>query len=754
MKSILQQLRETIDKFITYVRLKPITIITPEDRSRERYRRIVLTIGSSFFSKIISAITLLVSIPLTLRYLGTERYGMWMTLSSIVTFLQFADLGIGNGLLNAVANAHGKDDLASARRSISNAFFSLAGISIALAILFIPIYYRISWEEIYNVSNPKAISEAGPSTVVFFIFFLANIPLGVVQRVQQGYQEGYIDNLWQSIGKLFGLGSLLIMIWMGKDLPWLILAIAGSPVLALCLNYIYYFYKRKHYIRPTWQLLNRLDSKAILQTGFLFFVLQVVLATLGSIKPILLTQIIGPTAVTEFSVTNQMFLFLPMTTSLILIPLWPAYGEAISRGDRVWAWSTYQKSLRASLIITIPSSLLLVFIGPILLKYWTDSIVSTSWSLLIALGINSILLHGWGNPVSYFLNGIGEIAIQVYFAIPLFLANLVLSIFLIKSIGLSGVVWGTVISYTVLVFIPINIYLSKLKKKIFMDKSMRITDSNNYTAEEAVDILRNDPKHIELIRDSYLDKDTLIAANRFMLSDEFNEVLNELNLNIENKVVLDLGAGSGIAAYSFAQKNAKHVFALDPDLSNQIGCGAAQRISQNLPLSVICAIGESIPIKDNSIDIIYLRQVLHHVTDLQSFLSECVRILHPGGLLFATREHVISNNTQREIFLANHPVHQFTGAENAYRLEEYINAIKNAGFSLQAVLGPFDTIINAFPTVKSKDMIKNIPEIVLKEKYGTIGKLLGFMPGVKKLVLKRLNTIPGRLYSFLGKLAG
>jgi O-antigen/teichoic acid export membrane protein/ubiquinone/menaquinone biosynthesis C-methylase UbiE len=754
MKSIILQLLETINKFITFARLKPFTIITPGDRSRERYRRIVLTIGSSFFSKIISAITLLVSVPLTLNYLGTERYGMWMTISSIITFLQFADLGIGNGLLNAVADAHGKDNIASARRSISNAFFSLVGISIVLATLFIPVYYKILWEEIYNVSTTQAISEAGPSTLVFFIFFLANIPLGVVQRVQHGYQEGYIDNLWQALGKLIGLGGLLIMIRMEKDLHWLIFAITGSPVLALCLNYFYYFYIRKPKIRPSWHLINRFDSKAILQTGFLFFILQLVLATVSSIKPILLTQIIGPDAVTEFSVTNQMFLFLPMTTSLILFPLWPAYGEAISRGDRVWAWSTFQKSLRVSIIFTLPSSLLLVILGPKLLQYWTGSIISSSWSLLIALGINSVLLYGWGYPISNFLNGIGEVAIQVYCAVLMFFANIGLSIFLIKSIGISGVVWGTVFTYTILVFIPISIHLYKLKKKILLDQNMRSTISNSHTTEEAVNILRNDPQNKELIQNSYLDKDTFVAANRFMLSDEFNEVLNILNLNIENKVVLDLGAGSGIAAFSFAQKNAKHVFALDPDLSNQIGCGAAQRISQNLPLSVICAIGERIPINNNCVDIIYLRQVLHHVTDLQSFLSECARILHPGGLLLATREHVISNKTQREIFLANHPVHKITSGENAYCLEEYINAIRNAGFSLQAVLGPFDTIVNAYPTVKSKDMLKNIPEIVLKEKYGIIGKLLSYLPGVKNLVMKRLNTIPGRLYSFLGKLAG
>ena len=59
-------------------------------------------------AKAIGLLTSLVSVPLTYRYLGAERYGIWMVLISIIAAMGFADLGIGNGLMNAVSEDYGK----------------------------------------------------------------------------------------------------------------------------------------------------------------------------------------------------------------------------------------------------------------------------------------------------------------------------------------------------------------------------------------------------------------------------------------------------------------------------------------------------------------------------------------------------------------------------------------------------------------------------------------------------------------------
>lgn len=121
-------------------RLKPFDVSTPEGRSKERYRRAGLTTLTSIAARGISLLTVLISVPLTIGYLGAERYGLWMTISSVIAMIGFLDFGLGNGLLNAVSEANGRDDREAAHRYVSSAFFMLLGVA-ALVLSFFMIAY-------------------------------------------------------------------------------------------------------------------------------------------------------------------------------------------------------------------------------------------------------------------------------------------------------------------------------------------------------------------------------------------------------------------------------------------------------------------------------------------------------------------------------------------------------------------------------------------------------------------------------------
>lgn len=427
-------------------------------RSKERYRRALISGGSAVFSRLVWILTLLISVPLTVKYLGPERYGMWMTISSLIALLQFADLGIGYGLLNAVAGASGKDDTDAAKKYISSGFFYLLGLSVLIGIVFGLIYTVIPWGAVYNVSSAQAIGEAGPATAFFAILFLANIPLSIVGKVQQGYQEGYVDSMWQAMGRILSLIFLLIVIWLQLGLPWLVLAIAGTPVLAQLANFIVHFFERPE-IRPSLPYIKRESAYLVLRTGFLFFILQLVISVAFAADTIVLAQIIGPAAVAVYTITFQVFLFIPTLVRVFLHPLWPAYGEATSRGDFQWAETTFSRSLKSSLIVTGLSAAFLALFGGKLIEIWAGPEVIPPTMLLLSIGVNSVLLYGWGDPVAMFLNGTGKVAFEVSWAIPMAIANIVISIVLTQRIGISGVAWGTSISYFLLMFIPTTVFL-------------------------------------------------------------------------------------------------------------------------------------------------------------------------------------------------------------------------------------------------------------------------------------------------------
>jgi ubiquinone/menaquinone biosynthesis C-methylase UbiE len=270
------------------------------------------------------------------------------------------------------------------------------------------------------------------------------------------------------------------------------------------------------------------------------------------------------------------------------------------------------------------------------------------------------------------------------------------------------------------------------------------------SAEEAFQTLRRDPRYRDLIRDAYLDEDVSAAAARFEASGEFAEVQALMQRWLPGGVVLDMGAGNGIVSYALARAGAAQVIALEPDPSDSIGRGAVERLCAGLPVTTLNSFGEHIPLPDTSVDAVYTRQVLHHTTDLPQVLRECYRITRPGGLFLACREHIVDDDAQMAEFLAKHPVHQLAGNENAYRLDEYTGAIVSAGYQNLRVLRTYDSVINAFPAVRSQQELATLPEKRFRQAFGPLGGALGRISLLRALYWRRLHKpVAGRMYTFV-----
>lgn len=276
-------------------------------------------------------------------------------------------------------------------------------------------------------------------------------------------------------------------------------------------------------------------------------------------------------------------------------------------------------------------------------------------------------------------------------------------------------------------------------------------NAKSLTWEQAVEWLKSQTDRKELIKACYYDEPLSAAAQRFAESEEWQAVSEILHPWMPGKV-LDMGAGNGISSYAFARLGCI-VTALEPDPSLTVGAGAIRQLAQqaNLSISVEQTFAETLPFADGTFDIVHGRQVLHHAANLSQLCREATRVLRPGGVFIATREHVISKPDDLKRFLNSHPLHSLYGGENAFLLQEYRRAILDAGLILKIVYGPCESAINYFPMTRSQNQEK-IATILQKYLGKSLANWLASQGSFVSLLGRCrswLDRTPGRLYSFV-----
>lgn len=447
-------------------------------RSADRYRRAGLTAAASAASRLVVIVVSLVSVPLMLSYVGIERFGLWAAVGSVVGMLVFADFGLGNGLVTAIGEVQGTDD-ATAHRYVSSGFALLGGLAAILGLCFALIYAVVPWAAFFNVSTPAAVQEAGPTMAVFFACFLASLPLGVASRVQLGYQEGYFGAIWTGAGSLLSLVALTLVIRAGGSLPLLVLALSGGPVIGLLGNTLFEFRARRAWLAPNFALADRGAAERLLRLGFLFFVLQLAVAVAYLSDVLVAARMVGPSAAADYTIAYRLFMIVPALLNLGLTPLWPAYAEAIARGDMPWVRHT----LRRSTVIAGAGAVIVV--GPLLvaarwvLSVWVGPAVTPPDGLLVGMAVWAVLSSTF-NSIAMLFNGAAVMRFQVVVASVMAVASVGASVLLASRFGVSGVIWGTVLAYLLFAAIPIVVYLPRLLR------SLELRTSNPLGNERAI----------------------------------------------------------------------------------------------------------------------------------------------------------------------------------------------------------------------------------------------------------------------------
>jgi O-antigen/teichoic acid export membrane protein len=403
-----------------------------------------------------------------------------MVLVSFIAAMGFADLGIGNGLMNAVSEAYGKDDRPLAREYVTSAFALMLCIAAVLALAGAMVYPFVPWLRLFNVRSGAAAAEGARAFLVLYGSFVVSIPLGVITRAQAGLQKGYASQLVSAVGSALSLCAMLVVIWRHGSLTWLVFASVYAGIAATLVNGWFLFYQHP-WLTPSWGAYRKSAANKIFNLGLMFFVLQCGVAVSFSSDNIVIDQVLGAAAVAAYAVPQKLFSSVSILVSMGIAPLWPAYGEALARGDVAWIRKAYLSSMWATLAITVPICSILVIAAPWVLKVAVGRMLHAPMRLLVVLAV-------WGvvNAVSVttamLLNGAGVLKEQTLVVVVASLSNLLLSIVLTRRFGIMGVCLGSIISQLLITLPMFLLLVRRLFRSIEMATKEKSVEDPIYLA--------------------------------------------------------------------------------------------------------------------------------------------------------------------------------------------------------------------------------------------------------------------------------
>jgi len=425
---------------------------TEVERGQSRVWRINLTAAASIGFRGALWLSGFIYVPLTINYLGPERYGLWVAMTSVMTLLAFADCGVGYGLMNHIAYAIGRGDKDDIRKSVSSSFFVLLAAALLGCLLMVAVYPLIPWQSLFRTKTSLEAREASKAVAVMALSFLFTLPFTTVQRVQAAYQEGFETQLWEIGGVVLSLFGLLAAIRLHADLPTLAVVFTLGPLLGLVLNWIVYFLIRRPAEVPSFRLVEFQLVRRLVHEGGYFFIIQITGILFFSIDSFIVLHYFGQAALGSYSLVAKLFQILPGLAGVWFSPLWPAYAESIARGDHAWVRRTLLQSTALATAGCALGACMLVVLARPMIHMWTGADVDPSLWLLAGFALNSILVVST-SAIATYLNGRNFIKGQVNIVTAATLLSIVAKIGLCKYWSVSGAIWGTDLAY-ILVIIP------------------------------------------------------------------------------------------------------------------------------------------------------------------------------------------------------------------------------------------------------------------------------------------------------------
>jgi O-antigen/teichoic acid export membrane protein len=385
----------------------------------------------------------LLLVPLTISYISSELYGIWLTLSSIVQWIGFFDIGFGNGLRNKLGIAIANCDFKLGRCYVSTTYFIMGSIFLIVGVLGYLVCGFFNWSSILNVS--QHYNSILISTVrIIVLSFSIQIVLKLLQNVIQSYQMNALASAMDTLGNILSLVFIFILTkTMAPSLPLIAIVFSVAPIIVLLLFSFIFYYTRFREISPRFEYIRIRYAKDLFSLGSKFFIIQIACLILFQMINVLISRICGPVQVTVYNIAYKYLNVSLMVFNIVLAPMWSAFTDAYEKKDYVWMKNIYHKLIKLCWVSTI-ILIIMVLISPFVYKIWIGNRVTMPVFVSAILSIYFIEVI-WNGMHTSIINGIGKIKIQLYTAIIAMITFLPITIFLGHYFKIYGIIFSLIL---------------------------------------------------------------------------------------------------------------------------------------------------------------------------------------------------------------------------------------------------------------------------------------------------------------------
>ncbi|MDR1527393.1 MAG: MATE family efflux transporter [Dysgonamonadaceae bacterium] len=429
-----------------------------QDFFTKGHERTILTkknIAASFVIKGITILISLVLIPMTINYVNSERNGIWLTLYSMVIWLNLLDIGFGNGMKNRLTEAKANGDTDLAKKYVSSTYAAVCLICLGVFFVFCLITPHLNWLDILG-SNPALYSYQEEISgllwiimVSFCFTFVLNLLKSIVAADQRPAIGSFLDLLGQGLTLI---GIFILYKTTSPSLIYLGWVTGFAPVLVYMIASYILFNTRYKCWRPSLKYVDFNAAKNMMSLGIKFFISSVAFVIVNQTLPFLILRTTNPIEVTNYNMAFRLFSMAFNVMCIIFIPYWSSFTDAYTKKDFEWMKNSMSKLYRLFTIFLIVQFAFLILAPTIYyvwVNYWLhneNDILTIPFSMSMAVCIY-MCVTCWISLYIHPLNGIGKIRLQVYSSIGEMILLIPVAFLMSHYWGAVGIIWSPVIIY-------------------------------------------------------------------------------------------------------------------------------------------------------------------------------------------------------------------------------------------------------------------------------------------------------------------